>query len=376
MAALAWGLSRQPAGESAPDRDEASEELDELTGREVTATTRRPTPTTRPDPATTGLITSPDGEAGPLLGEKTGLSLIVGGGNELVVTDLDTGELRFVDRVAGRPIGVFGSMVVLAGNNSGNLWLIDLERSDPEPVQLGQGAQWVDLAWVEDTRVWVRESSFPGPEGRPEWQLVAYDATGTVVDSHPVDDDQWGWTVPGPHSDLFHDPAGGLYRRDGGTYRRVSMGVALAVGDQLILVRECDRARQCLDRWYDVDTFDLVDLPPPPPYPDWSSMEVLGGDRGDRWLAAFDWVEDGGVGRLIEIATGEVVRRFQRLDEFGNGPLVVVSADGRWLLERDDQTWHVVDLDNDTSWVIDVPARSTSRAGLLVELGSSSDRGL
>ena len=375
---LAWSLFRQPTNEIVPDRDEAAaeDEADEDTDVDEddraetqvdrTTTTRRRSTTTRPDPATTGLVTAPDGSAGVLLGEETGLTLIVSDAGDIKLVDLDSGELRLFDGVRGIPAGVFGSTLVLDNaDGGGGPKLFDLARPEDELIRLVTGPAFGQVAWIETDRVWV----FRDSESRSE--LVAFDAAGAEIEVRDLDDDfVWGPFGQLGEGGLVNDVAGGLYRRQGDGFERVSSGYALATGVRLALVRECDEARRCQNLWYDTAAMEVIDLPAPQSLTTQGFLQIVG---NDRWLVSFDW--RAGRGELLDIATGASRREIDADNSFGPfGPQVVLSDDGRWLLEASDGDWVIVDLETDDEWPVVLPGNSWGpRGGILVELDIDLD---
>ncbi len=382
MAVLALALFRQPAGDDAGtgDEEETAEADGDTTGEESVAddgeqddeddavASEADEPADDADgPATTagddGPTTSVPGEdqpaiaaEGPLLGEPTGLTLALGsfsvGG--LTLIDLDSGDRREIERIRGVPAGLMGTTLVLQ-SDGGSPRFVDLLDAEPkaEPIAPRSSPGWVEVVSVDDDRVWLIED---GPGGS---RYEAYDAAGELVDE--LDPESLGIdplayvlsTGVGPSSGLVYHPAGGLYRRTGDDgFERVSTGQALAVGDRLAVFRRCDEEMACQLQWYDLRTDGLVGFPSPPP-------SALGGSGfyrivgGDRWLVYLDW--RAGTGQLIEIATGRIGRTIDSGSRFSPfGQSVVLSDDGRWLLESSAGQLVVVDLDTGTEWLLPV----------------------
>jgi hypothetical protein len=376
---LVWGLFRQPSGEVAPDpsdeegaaegddadertggaADDGEGERTTTTGRTIrtTASPRRSTTTAAATP-----LTSPDGSPGVLLGEETGLSLVIGsvGVGELLVVDLDTGEVTSLGRIRGAPIGQVGTKLVLSGDN-GRPSLFDLDDPEAEPIRLVPPGSWGEVVRVTDDLVWMFRERDGGTA------LVASDAAGREVDEVEgagdwLDLSRFFGSIGRP-PDLISHPTGGLYRRQGGGYRRVASGRVLAVGDRLAVVEDCDEAMSCRGLWYDTETSELVGFPSPPPASTSGLFQLLG---GDRWLLHADWRS--GTTDLIEVATGRTVRELAPGAVLGPiGPLVTLSGDGRWLLTREDGGPIVVDLDSGTGWPIEVDRPSGDTIGLFIE---------
>lgn len=364
VAALAWGLFRQDPGETASDAvapasagsDEsgatgstgeddadADDDADDADGDATDPTTTGPTPTTGGEPIVVA-------DAGPLLGEPTGLTLAIGRADRLGVEllDLDSGERREIGRVRGRPVGLIDSTLVVQ-TDSGSPRLLDLD--DPEAtaeiISPRDNPGWTDVVSVEDDRVWLVEDGSAGVAYR------AYGADGELVDEFDPGDigvtNYLPFGVTQPSTGLVYHPGGGLYRRDGDGFERVVEGQVMAVGERVAIIQRCDDRLQCTVLWYDVGTAGVIGFPAPPP-------SAVGGDGlyqivgGDRWLIYLEWRS--GAGRLIEVATGRVARELDPNSGY-LGPFRsswAISEDGRWLLDHVDDRTVVVDLDDGTVW--------------------------
>lgn len=352
---LAWGLFRQPSGEIAPDPpsgDDAAADDGEGDDGDRTTTTRRRTTrrsrSTTTTEATTTVLTRADGSPGPLLGEETGLTLAFGSMERrgIQLLDLDSGELEVRSQLRGQPIGHMGSNLVLFGEN-GRPRLVDLDDPEAGEVRLS-GAGWGQVTLIEEDRLWLLE------EGADGVSLVAFDETGREVGRNDAATRGLvGWYAFGPSvgrpPELVARPGAGLYRQEGEGYRLVARGQALAVGERLALMEECDDAMICRARWIDVGTGGVVDHPVPDPLDGGTYLAVVG---DDRWLLAVDWQV--GQASLADIPGGGIVWEFGADRLFGPfGPSAVISDDGRWLLDPSGVEPVVVDLDTGNEWPLE-----------------------
>ncbi len=299
--------------------------------------------------------------AGPVVGEETGLWLVVGGydyGNPVSLLHLDTGEVIETD-ADGAPLGMIGNSVVLAGQN-GSLAVVDLVAAvDPdrgvEPVRIGSSDVWVNFARIRDDTIWA---SFSGPED-DDLTIRGFNVRGEQTEELDVGFAAFlfGWSGD---ADLLFDEAGGVYERTGAGFRRVSTGHLLAAGDSLALIRECDARLNCVSRWFSRSDWEPLRYPAPDVSPQSSQSEVV----ADRWLVQTAW---GGSVTITEIRTGKTVR--EMAPNF-NGPFEApsLSDDGRWLFSSAPDVPGgagepiVVDLDSGTEWELDLPRLHSSVA--------------
>ena len=372
---LAWALFRQPAGElpSASGDDEAAADQASDAASETASEAEQPTTTRARRPSTTvprtsttdlELITRPDGTTGPLLGEETGLTLVVGsvGPAGVDIVDLDTGLRRSVAGFSGAPIGMLGTSLVVT-DRDGRPGLLDLSEPSPELVRLVPPGAWGEVTSIEEDRIWIHREQEDGPA------LLAYDEAGEEVERADAFIAGFGNFFFGPFSGpyqgapgLVQHPGGGLYRLEDGGYRRVAQGRVVALGERLAVVEQCDADLVCQTRWYDTETAAVVGFPAPPPPSDRGFVQLIG---GDRWLIHFDWRD--GSGELIDVGSGRPVRTLD--DEAIVGPFGVrttISEDGRWLIDRIDGRLTVVDLDDDSEHPIDLRPSSLADVALLI----------
>lgn len=363
---LAWSLFQGPSDEVAPEPrdDRATEEgpgEDDGAEPEPTTTTSRPSTSMLPqdeeaEGTETGDLDGEDPPSGPLLGEPTGLTLVAGHPaiGRVQLLDLDTGVPRELETQRGAPLAVLGSHLVSRHNEA--IRITDLADPAQEAVVIGSGpsaSAWTEFAGIDDDRVWVYEQDFESYSAR----LVGYDVEGTVQDE--IDRSElpgfFGWSAL--HLDIVFHPAGGIYQREGDGFARRSGGLLLAVGDELVLVHECDEAMSCQSRWLDKSTWTDPGHPPPPSNELATSSAIAG---SDRWLVLQSWESD--VVRLIEIATGAVVREMPNTG-FGaglDGFSPPMTGDGRWLVDGTSTSAGgavVVDLDSGREWPIPLDLR-------------------
>lgn len=192
---------------------------------------------------------------GPLLGEPTGLALLLALGQRTYRVDLDAATVTLVDLGSSvydlqlTPIGLM--------YRTGDGGLAQLRRAGGAATNLGDpvgylGAGPAGRAWFvrygdggNDPTFWYQDAG-----GRPtEFSL-------------PV-----GHGVPDGAGGLLLDAPGGTYRwvPGGGGPRRLSPGRLKLAGGGLALVDECDEAMQCADVLLDVGSGEHRPLPVPAP---------------------------------------------------------------------------------------------------------------
>ena len=299
------------------------------------------TSTTTIEPARTGSSRIADG---PLLGEKVGLTLIVGSVDSNIRTlDLDSGVLTTSD-TALFPRFVDGGRLV-AVDNWGRWFqrpLAELATSngtEPEPVAEFRPVVHVIDDPTTDGMAWART---PGTEGRQVWRLVELgsnrivEVVGVPADAY-VPESSSG-PLGGP--DIVGSLGAGVFERTAdGEFVQRHPGRLVAVGQRLLLLSTCDSSFQCELVWLDRSTFDPVDIPSP----------VV--EAGDGFLVGDDSIlviEDRStlipVTVLVDVATGRTVRSAGEtaLDD------VWISPDGRWLARPSYGDLLVRDLQNDS----------------------------
>ncbi len=376
---LMWGLYAWPqtidstgeatadaldADDGADDDDPAADsQADDSTDQPVRSATTNKTQSESDDAESDD--TEPDAEADegpgePLVGELTGYALAVGSMDygTLRLVSLDTGEQLEIRGISGQPIGMIGTTLVTASWE--RIYTVDLAVEKPSAEQIfGSSGSWVDGAYIDDGLIWTSTGPFDGSERR----LVGLSIEGEEVDSKEID--QYLGLAGGTDTDLASSTGGGVYFRNGSEFERLSTGTLRAVGEELVLVDECDDRRRCNAVWYRRGDWESVDLPTPPePGLGWSTLE-----GGDRWLATYDYQL--ATMTLVEVATGEVARAVKNRDLYGPN-LVSISPDGRWLFEPpiSASDGFVVDLETGNEWPVDVALRSDA-AGLFINLSDT-----
>ena len=288
--------------------------------------------------------------AGPILGEETGLGLIVGGLDfaPLELVNLDTGETHDLGP-RGSPVAMIENSLVL-NSTDGALRILDLSVPDGETIDIEQNGQnWPTVLGVADGLFWV---AFAGEED--DSILRAFDSNGEEQGTLDlgVDPFLFGWS--GDRSLIYHS-GGGIYESDGDGYRRVSPGFLRASGETVALVSECDDAMACELHWYDRATWDRLPFPAPQDTA-LTARAFVAGD--DRWLVETSWMTQ--TTRVTDIETGDVVRE-SRSNSFPFAP-VAISDDGRWLLDPMGSIETFIDLETGAEWEYQSPSGSTPTA--------------
>jgi hypothetical protein len=304
--------------------DGASEEATPATTRRAsstTASTRPDVPTTRAAPTT-----SPPPITGALrlLGEPTGLSMVVLTNSGLQIIDLDTAVTRPIDTPY-----------------AGTAWTV-IAR-DGGLVLAGDRVQYVPLAASEAPQALagtMNGTVLPGRAGDRVW-LVQWPhvPTGDVV---IVEIDMTGTRTAGPFtvpsvSSLYAGDrgvvvsvAGGVYVLDGnGQAQRVADGVAVGAGGTRVAVTDCGEDLDCRLSFLDLDSGrrDDVVMPLGVPVP----LYAMSAFSPDGTQFAF-MVDDG---RLFVVDRTGAVHAVPAASSPAQGPSSLSwSPDGEWLF------WH------------------------------------
>ena len=329
------------------------------TAATTTTTTATPSPatTTTPPPATDAPTTVPvlapvapapvTVGAGPLLGEPTGLTLVVGLSGTVYRLDLDAGVAT---PLPGAPrVDESGPALTSVGLLRGGALGVTLER--PGAPERGLRSPGLDDGSSGPPYQYIGE----GPPGRL-WFVSFTGATNDVWYVDVADDiadgaafgsvDPAGVVGADGLGGVLFGAAGGTYaRRTPGASERISEGNLVAVNGPAALVAECDAALACrwrvLDRRRGVDwsvAMTLAELTAPT----FAVGVAADGHAVARVVANFPDRPNEQDGFVLQIVgpDGELVRvHLPRLVGFqcpplGCRPYFVWSPDGRWLFAQ------------------------------------------
>lgn len=287
-----------------------------------------------------------DDPTGPVVGELTGLGLVIGsfeGGRSLELVVLDTGEIFELPNLRGRPVGRIGTTLIAA--DYGEVLALDLTTPDGEPETVVDFADgWIQMIEVDGDLIRTIQDDESGS------RLLALTVDGELVEEVDLSTSPFGFGRPltSAGGDIVQSGSGGVYRRTGDSYQRLSTGRIRAAGREIVLVEECDDRMRCESTWYEQRTWDPVGHPDPSLPADATGL-VAG---GDRWLLSTKWRT--GQTRVIDIESGRSVRDIEGNRFFGYGPTSPISDDGRWLVDRDGIDAVVVDLETGKGWPLEV----------------------
>lgn len=283
---------------------------------------------------------------GPVLGEVTGLSLMVGGSNTpLRMLDLDTGDLVVSETILS-PQFLAGETLVYVSDTStwSSIELDELREGEPDDAA---GRTFAPLGTAplvvpaDDDAVWLTWSRTDG--GR-DWQLIALDTLDILRQvTTPAEARLPGGAQPFTGPEVVGSEAGGVFElQDDGTYAQVLDGVLVAVGPDEVLVRQCSPTLVCVARWFERSTWAATERPVP--NADLSSGRLV----ADGLLLAGSVPQPALGAGLYDMETGEILR------SLGPAPLsgATVSPDGRWLVRRLLGRIEVVDVLDGQSTVV------------------------
>ena len=241
-------------------------------------------------------------------------------GVQRTIAVLGVGEIRFIDATTGgvrevpvqlpesasfgtdffnqRGIELLGDRVIVGRQGT----VVGVPVGAGSSIDFGRSAAfYVDGVGDDQRLVIVRqvEEDPVGDNGEfaPDFEAQLYTADGVSV-GDPVDLPEYPslFSFDGVMSGLV-----GTYRLLDDGFDRLSTGYVVAAGDNHALVQECDEGLDCNRVLIDFATGErstIADLPDDLPF-DGFSESLISPDG--RWL-----VTNGGFGRLLEIATGEV----------------------------------------------------------------------
>lgn len=283
---------------------------------------------------------------GPVLGQETGLSLMVGGSTTpFRVLDLDTGDLVVSETVMA-PQFLAGTQVIYVSDTMS--WshapLADLRSSTPDDTNgvrfapVGGPARVVP---ADDATVWL---TWPRTDGGRDWQLIDLASSGVLRQvTTPAEARIPGGDDPFVGPEVVGSDAGGVFELlDDGTYRQVLDGLLVAVGSSEVLVRQCTSGLECETLWFARSSWERSDRPGP-------TADLISGRlvASDRLLAGTVDRPALGAG-LYDVATGEILR------SLGPAPVsdATVSPDGKWFVRRLLGRIEVVEVASGTSTVV------------------------
>lgn len=286
---------------------------------------------------------------GPVLGEMTGLSLMVGGSNApFRVLDLDTGDLVVSQMVLSPQFLVGSSLVYVSDTSTWSTIALDELRGGRPDDAAGRSFAPLGTAPLvvpaDDSTVWLTWSRTDG--GR-DWQLIAIDSLDVLREvSTPVEVRIPGGAQPFSGPEVVGSEAGGVFQlQDDNSYDQVLDGVLIAVGDQQVLVRQCSPTLDCFARWFARDTWAPTERPAPDA--DLATGRLVAGGL----LLAGSVAQPALGAGLYDVTTGQILR------SLGPAPVsgAVVSPDGRWLVRRLLGRIEVVDvLDGESTVVLEL----------------------
>jgi hypothetical protein len=292
----------------------------------------RGTTATRRGPTTTTMQVIP---GAPLLGEPTGLALVVLGSSGRLI-DLDTGG---VTRLPEQVLGVTTGGLLVRDADGLATWPPPYDGSSPTTVLPTAPGTVIEQVWVVGggTLVWVMDRPEHLSAIGPAWSLSLVDLEGgppgrfeLPAEVWPVGATDHGLVVSGP---------GGVYLvGSGGDAERVSTGDPIGVvGDQIHVVN-CDEDLRC-----HIEVFDgrgrLIDEQPSPAGPvGWG----WGTAAPDGRIAEVVLVDPLGERTEVTIDGVTVYEESGTLPGAGPGGLAW-SPDGRWLAIAALDGIHVLD---------------------------------
>jgi hypothetical protein len=312
-----WGFLALTAGD---DGDE------EATDPPAPTTTREPKrePTTsttrRPRPSTTTTTTVPLTDRAPLLGEETGLVVMINTGRTRLI-DLDSG-VEVVLSFTANVLGAVDGRLLVSRNGQVAWWPAPFDGTGAEAVELDLDTSdaWADSA---GSVVWFASNDGSG------WTMVQafdHDGTARIERRLPLS----SWPVGAMGDDLVIGAPGGTFTvSPAGAIDHLSSGQPLSTSSDRVVVHRCDEELEC---GYDIVTRDgdvvarLSETPAVLDYGPWGQIVSVS--------------PTGQVAQIVVQDEGGSALTIDGVDVEWEAPRSGVSAaawssDGRWLVVGD-----------------------------------------
>lgn len=231
---------------------------------------------------------------GPVVDHPTGLVLLVGSIGSLASIDLDTGVIT-THRTTGHPVLVTGGRLLV---EQSGLELSSVPVGDPDSggVRLPGGPLLAAAPGPVAGQAWLLTGE------PPSWRLVDLTDGSVAAPPRPGVVPPYLASQAGP--DVSGSRAGGVFARDGETYRRVFDGQLLGVSDGVVAAATCDQPNRCRLHWLDRATWAELSRPVP------ADLSLAEGDAG-VWLSPdgrfLAYPADDGRLRLFDVARGAAV---------------------------------------------------------------------
>lgn len=299
-----------------------------------TSTTRRARDRATTEPRGSTTTTTEVIPGAPLLGEPSGLVLVVVNAAGRVV-DLDTGG---VTRLRARAVGVTDRGILVDDGGTLANWPAPYDGSGATTVfRAGPGIA-LDQLWVVEggTSVWVVPRSRDPMAPRLAAEGVLVDLAGEVLVRFPLASELWA--VGATDHGLVVDGPGGLYLVDaGGEVEQFASGDAGGLAGDRIYASNCDEDLRCFVEVFDGGGRRVGELPSLPTNVGWTATAP------DGRLAYVEYGADDGLPNRV-IVDGEMVYEDDGLLPWGGGlGGIAWSPDGRWLAIAALDGVHVLD---------------------------------
>ncbi|MET0908333.1 MAG: hypothetical protein ABWZ99_02600, partial [Ilumatobacteraceae bacterium] len=242
--------------EAAPSTTERARPIPAAPDRPATSPdeTSAPLPEPAPEWVTTQVVLDPRLQA---MTVPTELVVMNGEGN-IRLLEIPTGVMRSIDTDIGRTslaMVVGDRAIAVSSYDDGALAIVDPDGTVSEVELLGGAGQMLARPGTNDFL--VAPNNWSGSEPPPNL-VVAADGSATEVDGGPMAEyDIWSIRhIPATGEAVVED-SGGAYALDAaGAVRRITAGDLVAVGQNHLVVRECNEALVCIHFRIDAITGD------------------------------------------------------------------------------------------------------------------------
>ncbi len=265
--------------------------------------------------------------------------VVLNGAGGIHVIDIPTGAMRSIETGIGRSnlaMVVGDRAIAVTSYDDGSLVVVDPEGGVADVELAGGAGQMTARPGTNDFV--VIPNNWSGNQ-QPPHLLVAADGTASEITDGPLAGyDMWTTRYLPATGEAVVDDSGGTYGIDAlGTVRRISTGDVVAVGDNHVLVRECDETLVCAHVRVDAVSGERQPAIVPDLEQSFRGFDpTIGVSPDGSMMTYLDWASGPQERRLVRLDTG-TSEEIDSNDRFGYGSNAGWAADSSGIFVIDDR---------------------------------------